>query len=698
MKATLLVEILTEELPPKALRRLSQVFCDTLVEDLRQDNLLTEKSAANAYATPRRLAVSISNVLGKAPDQPIEIPGPSVKIGLGGDGKPTQALVGFAKKNGVNVDGLIQIDTPKGQIFACRKVASGTHLETNLELKVEETLKRLPVPKMMRWGSGNAEFVRPVHGLIMLHGTRVVRGEVLGVKSSNHTLGHRFLVPRPITLERADDYERVLRRDGKVVPSFAMRRSEITKQFAKVAGDRVELVADDALLDEVTALVEAPTVYAGEFSPEFLEIPQECLILSMQQHQKYVPVRDKATGKLLPRFLFVANLKAGNPREIIHGNERVLRARLADAKFFYDHDRKTKLEARVPKLANVVYHNKLGSQLERVQRLQRLAGTIAAKLGADRALAERAARLAKADLVTDMVGEFPELQGIMGRYYALADGEPKDVAEAIGGQYRIRFDEDESPENLVSMSLFIADRVETLVGIWGIGLQPTGDKDPFGLRRAALGLISAFEILGAASAVAARKFALSLNDLLQQAATLFKPGALGKDTVPAITEFVYERYRNQLTGLFDRSAVDAVISLRPPLHEVVLRIRAVIEFGALPEAASLAAANKRARNILRKEGFSEVRLAKSSLLVEDAEKVLAKAVVDIRSKVDAHYDRHEYFDCLKTLANLRTPVDAFFDQVLVNAEDAKVRANRLALLSELSYLLNKVADISKLAA
>ena len=696
MQDTLLIEVLTEELPPKALKRLSQVFCDALVEDLRRDHLLTEHSTARAYATPRRLAVCISNVLEKAPDQPLEVPGPSVKTGLDADGKPTPALVGFAKKNGVPVDALVRIDTPKGKAFACRKIVSGARVETNLESKVEEVLRRLPVPKMMRWGAGEAEFVRPVHGLVMLHGTRLIPGTVLGLESRNFTLGHRFMSEGEIGIPAADDYASVLEQQGSVIASFDARKQRIRSALeAAAAGARP--LWDEELLDEVTALVECPEVYAGGFSAEFLSVPQECLVLSMKRHQKYFPLAG-ADGRLQPRFLMVSNLRTADPGGIIHGNERVLRARLADAKFFYDHDRKTRLEARVPKLAEVVYHNRLGSQLERVERVQLLAGKIARHIGADPLLAERAAWLSKADLLTDMVGEFPELQGIMGRYYARADGETPAVAEAIGDQYKIRFDADESPQSRVSMSLFVADRVETLVGIWGIGLQPTGDKDPFGLRRAALGLISAVEILGAASAAAGRQFALSLRDLLGHAAALFKAGTLRQGTVAAVTEFVYERYRNQLTGAFDRSAVDAVISLQPPLHEVLLRTRAVVDFGTLPEAAALAAANKRARNILRKEGFSEVRPAQSGLLVEAAEIALAQAVVDIRAKVDAHYDRHEYFDCLRMLARLKTPVDAFFDQVLVNAEDAAVRANRLALLSELDYLLNKVADISKLAS
>lgn len=695
MAETLLVELLTEELPPKALQRLSQVFCDALAADLRQDGLLAEPCQAKAFATPRRLAVSISNVLAKAPDKPVEIQGPSLKVGLDAEGKPTQALVGFAKKNGVAVDELTQIDTPKGKVFACRKVASGTHLETNLDLKVAAALEGLPVPKIMRWGAGEAKFARPVHGLVMLHGSRIIPGEVLGASSSNKTLGHRFLSGDAIVLKHADDYERALRDKGKMIVDFSGRQAEITKQLERTSGGAA-LVASDALLDEVTALVEAPAVYAGEFSSEFLTVPEECLILSMQQHQKYVPLRDKKTGKLLPRFLFVSNIETKQPREIIHGNERVLRARLSDAKFFYDQDRKTRLEARVPRLANVVYHNKLGSQLERVERIQLLAGKIARELGADPLLAERAAWLSKADLLTDMVGEFPELQGGMGRYYALHDGEPQEIADAIGDQYKLRRDELD-PENLTSSCLYLADRIELMTGLFGIGERPTGEKDPYGLRRAALGIINVFEKLGAAKRLEGRAIT-DVKDLLEFSSGLFTKNLLAVDTVAAAHSFVLDRYWNQLVTVYNKDVVEAVLSKKPPLVEVISRVEAVKKFRSLPEAESLAAATKRARNILRKEKFSNVQTAKPELLVEEAEKNLARAIVDIRSKVDAHFDRRQFVECLNTLAGMRAQVDTFFDKVLVNAEDPKIRENRLALLSELDYLFNRVADISKLAA
>jgi glycyl-tRNA synthetase beta chain len=431
------------------------------------------------------------------------------------------------------------------------------------------------------------------------------------------------------------------------------------------------------------------------FEQEFLTVPQECLILTMRQNQKYFPLFDEA-GRLTNMFLIVSNMRLADSRNVVEGNQRVVRPRLADARFFFETDKKTKLADRVARLGNVVYHNKLGSQLDRIGRVRALAKIVAQAIGADPALADRAALLAKADLVTNMVGEFPELQGIMGRYYALADGEDTKVAEAIGDQYRIRQDETSDPDNLVGMSLFIADRVETLVGIWGIGLQPTGDKDPFGLRRAALGIISAFELAGA-SRSGNGAFKLQIAELVDQADGLFKPGVLAKDIVAPIVEFIYERYRNQLAAIYDRNAVDAVIALQPPLHEVVSRIRAVIEFGALPEAASLAAANKRIGNILKKAEHTSAKVDRA-LLAEPAEKALAGVVERVRPDIAARFAASDYAGSLKVLAQAREPVDAFFNDVMVMAEDPKVRGNRVALLRELHGLMNQVADISKLAA
>jgi glycyl-tRNA synthetase beta chain len=687
---TLLVELLTEELPPKSLRALSEVLGTVVLGDLTKGKFLTEGAMARTFATPRRLAILIKNVLGRSPDLEREIQGPSIRASA-------QAVSGFARKSGVAVEALQKQQTPKGEIYVARVRTSGRALDAVLATAVEDALKRLPAPRM-RWSSGDAEFVRPVHGLVMLHGSRVVPGSVLGVESSNKTLGHRFLSARPIALKHADDYERALRDQGKVVAAFAARRAAIVDQLGKAAGKDAELVADDALYDEITALVEAPNVHAGEFGPEFLEVPQECLILSMQQHQRYVPLRDKKTGKLLSRFLFVSNIETNQPREIIHGNERVLRARLADAKFFYDQDRKTRLETRVPRLAGVVHHSQLGSQLERVERIQLLAGRIAHEFGADPLLTGRAAWLSKADLLTDMVGEFPELQGTMGRYYAIHDGEPRAVADAIGDQYRLKLDGSD-PVNLASASLYLADRIDQLSGLFGIGERPTGEKDPYALRRAALGVINVFERLGAALRLTGSA-GTDIKELLEYAAGLFPMGTLAPDTVAAVHGFVLDRYWNQLAAVFAKDSVEAVLCQRPPLMDVVRRVEAVEAFRRLPEAESLVAANKRVANILKQaaakgESFTS---AESARLKEPAERELYSALAITASNAKGLYERGDFTGVLKTFAALKGPVDAFFDTVMVMAEDRELRQNRLALLAELRNEMNRVADLSKLAA
>ena len=684
----LLVELLTEELPPKALQHLSREFATRLSASLASIGFMDSVGDATIFATPRRLALRIPNVRNKASDSERDVQGPPV-------GAPVQSAEGFARKHGAVVADLKKQITPKGEIYFLHVTTIGPSLGDVLAREVESALKALPVPKLMRWGNGEVQFARPVHGLVMLHGSSLVPGAVLGVESSGKTLGHRFLSHGAIAIKDADDYESALE-NGKVIADFAKRRSLIARQLEKNAGGAA-LVVNDALLDEIAALVEAPAVYEGRFEEGFLAVPEECLILSMQQHQKYVPLRDKAAGRLLPRFLFVSNIETKDPREIIHGNERVLRARLSDAKFFFDQDRKTRLAARVPRLGNVVYHRRLGSQLQRIERIRALTGKIAQAIGADARLADRAAELSKADLITEMVGEFPELQGIMGRYYALHDGEPAAVANAIGDQYQSRRDANADPLNLVSASLYLADRIEQLTGLFGIGERPTGEKDPYALRRAALGVINVFELLGDAGKPSVRG-TLDVRELIEFAAGLYPAGLVAADTIAAVHDFVLDRYRNQLALIFGRDEVEAVLGQRPPLADAVPRVRAVAEFRRLPEAGSLAAASKRARNILRKEKFSPAGAPSPELLVEEAEKDLARAIVDVRGKIDEHFVRRQFVDCLSTLAGMRPKVDTFFDKVLVNAEDPKIRENRLTLLSELDYLFNRVADISKLAA
>ena len=681
MPATLLVELLTEELPPKALKELSEVFAAKLHAGLQKERFLADGSTVSTFATPRRLAALITNVEERSPDSEREVQGPAVSA-------PAQAVAGFAKKSGVAVEALRKQQTPKGEIYAATVKTAGSALDVVLAGLADAALKSLPIPKAMRWGSGTAQFVRPVHGLVMLHGSRIIPGSVLGAASSNRSLGHRFLSAGPITLDHADQYERVMAGKGSVIVSFAARRAGIIKALEQAAGKDAELVGSDALFDEITALVEHPQVYAGEFNKDFLAVPQECLVLSMQQHQKYVPLRDKAKGKLLPRFLFVSNMSAGDSTQIIHGNERVLRARLADAKFFYDQDRKTRLEARVPRLASVVYHNKLGSQLERVERIQLLAGKLARELGADPLMAERAAWLSKADLLTDMVGEFPELQGTMGRYYSLGDREPQTVADAIEAHYRPRFAGDKLPEGLISCAVALADKLDTIAGLFSVGQQPTGDRDPFGLRRAALGIVRI---------IVENKLPLSLLTLADAAFAPFNSKAPAE-----LVKFVNDRFAGYLKDLgFSTLQVDAVLSanrIQPSL--VPKQLEAVKAFQALPEAESLAAANKRVVNILKQaeakgESFAN---AEPGELLEPAERALHEAIRSTSEKAGVLFDRGDYAGYLTTFSVLKAPVDAFFDSVMVMVDDPKLRRGRLALLHDLREAMNRVADISKLAA
>lgn len=686
--ASLLVEILTEELPPKALKRLSETFAKALVEDLGQDDFLGQGSTAEIFATPRRLAVLITHVRERAPDKPVELSGPSVKVGLDAAGNPTPALLGFARKHGVDAAKLTRKETPKGEFFFYEAIAAGGHLDATLFIKVGAALEKLPVPKMMRWGSGETEFVRPVHGLMMLHGSRVVSGQVLGAESSNGTLGHRFLSPGRIVIRRADEYEKTLRDRGHVIARFAARREEIVHALGNAAGKGNELIADDDLLDEITALVEIPSILTGDFEPRFLELPRECLVLSMQQHQKYVPLSEASTGKLLPRFLFVSNIAARDSREIAHGNERVLRARLSDAKFFFDQDRKARLETRVPRLANVIYHNKLGTQLERVERIQLLAGQIARVIGANPVLVERAAWLSKGDLLTEMVGEFPELQGVMGGYYARHDGEPDEVADAIGAHYRPRFASDTLPDGGVGMAVALADKLDTLAGLFSIGEQPTGDRDPFGLRRAALGVIRI---------VVENQVPLPLHEVIGAAFEPFKSKA------PAdLQNFFIERMRHYfLERGYTANEVEAVLSVggQAPANLIPKQLEAVRAFTRLPEAESLAAANKRVANLLRQaeskgEAFDSTDAGK---LREPAELALYRELETTASSAKGLFERGDYTGYLSTFAALKGPVDDFFDSVMVMVDDRELRQNRLALLAELRSQMNRIADISKLA-
>ncbi|HKQ29036.1 MAG TPA: glycine--tRNA ligase subunit beta [Burkholderiales bacterium] len=666
MRATLLVEILTEELPPKSLRALSQAFLDKLVSGLKKAQLATS-GEAKAYATPRRLAVLVPDVASEAPDRESELTGPSTKA-------PEQAVAGFARKAGVELGRLERRDTAKGEIYVARTKVKGAVLTDALAAMVEEALESLPIPKLMRWGTGEAQFVRPVHGVVLLHGERLISGKVLGIAASRDTAGHRFMGAAKISLKNADEYEQRLASEGMVMADFDARRAEIERQLGATAAREGGALGEHSdLLDEVTALVEHPSVYTGKFDAAFLEVPQECLTLTMRQNQKYFPLFD-ASGRLLPKFLIVSNMRVGDPRHIVGGNERVVRPRLEDARFFYNQDRKTRLESRVPELARVVYHNKLGSQLDRVQRIKALSKRIAETLKTDSEAAVRAAWLAKADLLTGMVGEFPELQGIMGRYYALHDGESRQVADAIEAHYRPRFAGDRLPEHLVSCAVALADKLDAMSGLFSVGQAPTGDKDPFGLRRAAFGIIRI---------LAERRLPLSLRDYISD---------------PALENFIYERARGYfLEQGYTANEIEAVLSLRPERIDLVpRRLEAVRAFSSLPEAESLAAANKRIGNILKQAGAARPEFD-MALLVLAEEKALAKTFKQMHAGVEKAYSDLEYTGALKALASLKAPVDAFFDKVMVMDKDPRVRDNRIAFLGILHGTMNRIADLSKLA-
>ncbi|VVD72494.1 Glycine--tRNA ligase beta subunit [Pandoraea eparura] len=702
---TLLVELLTEELPPKALARLGDAFADGIAHGLRTRGLTTDASVVTPYATPRRLAVTISNTLERAPDATLRVKVLPVSVGLDANGNPTPPLakklaaMGFAD---LPVASLERAMDGKAEAFFHTYTAAGAQLGDALQAALDETLGKLPIPKVMSYQRPDGEtvqFVRPVHGLIALHGDTVVPATAIGLASGNRTLGHRFLSSGDVVVAHADAYASTLASEGKVLASFADRRDAIRTQLLDAAGSD-HVIMPDALLDEVTALVEWPAIYACHFEEVFLSVPQECLILTMQTNQKYFALTDKPLaegGRLTNRFLIVSNIATDAPEQIVTGNERVVRPRLADAKFFFEQDKKKPLADRVPQLANVVYHNKLGSQFERTQRLVRLAGAIAQMLGGTDpnavALAERGALLAKADLLTDMVGEFPELQGTMGTYYARHDGEADDVARACSEHYQPRFAGDALPASNTGLVVALADKLETLVGIWGIGLQPTGEKDPFALRRHALGIVRM---------LVERRLPVMLSDLLNVTYQQFTSGVAGDAYLSDVYQFLLDRLRGYLRERgYAANEIEAVLvspSIYLDLSDLIERLEAVRAFSALPQAEALAAANKRIGNILKKTAPPPEGVIAASLLVEPAEQALAAALDKVTPVVEAKFRAHEYAQALSALAELRDAVDAFFNEVMVMADDEALRNNRLALLSHLHLKMNLVADLSKLAA
>jgi len=692
MHATLLVELLTEELPPKALARLAEVFSTQIHAGLADRALAAADGGYQWYATPRRLAIQVPNVLNVAPDATAFEKIMPVSVALDAAGNPTPALLKKLEAKGIPVSELPRFEKRmdgKSETFFYQATVKGAVLDEVLAGIVAEALKKLPIPKLMRWGDKDVQFVRPVHGLVMLHGTRIVPGQVLDLASGNVTSGHRFLGEKAISIVSADGYADTLKSRGKVVADFAERRENIRQQLdAKARELSATINPAEGLLDEVTALVEWPVVYVGEFEAEFLEVPQECLILTMQQNQKYFPLLD-AGGKLINKFLIVSNMQVADPIHIVSGNARVVRPRLSDARFFFNQDRKASLASRLEKLSSVVYHNKLGSVLQRVERLEALAGRIAGRLGAHADLAARAARLAKADLVTDMVGEFPELQGIMGRYYALHDGEDKAVADAIQSHYQPRFAGDALPVGNVACAAALADKLDALVGFFGIGQVPTGDKDPFGLRRAALGVLRI---------LMESPLPLDLGELIADAAAGFGAGVLAQPVAEPLLDFMLDRLRGLLRDAgHAQDAIEAVLAQHPTrIDRVPAKLAAVRDFLRLPEALALAAANKRIGNILKKaEGA--IPDPDVALLKEDAEKALFEKVLHITPLVKSHVAAEGYAEALQVLATVREAVDTFFDQVMVNVDEPLLRGNRLGLLTALFAQLNAVADISRLA-
>ncbi|MBA3592592.1 MAG: glycine--tRNA ligase subunit beta [Polaromonas sp.] len=698
----LLVELFVEELPPKALKKLGDAFAGVLFEQLKAQGLAGADSTLTSFASPRRLAAHVTDVGAQGADRAVSQKLMPVTVGLDASGSATPALLKKLQALGADasaVAGLKRAPDGKAEALFYDSNVKGATLVEGLQKALQEAITKLPIPKVMTYqladGWSDVKFVRPAHGLVALHGSEVVAIEALGLKAGNSTHGHRFEASvDPVVLKDADSYAATLKKDGAVIASFAERKAEIARQLAAAAakvGGGVKAIEDDALLDEVTALVERPNVLVCEFEKEFLDVPQECLILTMKANQKYFPLLE-ASGKLSNKFLVVSNISPADASAVIGGNERVVRPRLADAKFFFDQDRKKTLASRVAGLGKVVYHNRLGSQGERVERVRAIAKAIGQQLGGDALAqqADQAAQLAKTDLVTDMVGEFPELQGIMGRYYALNDGLSSDIADAIEDHYKPRFAGDELPRHQVGVIVALADKLETLVGMFGIGNLPTGDKDPFALRRHALGVVRM---------LMEKNLPLEILQLTGAGFKAFPDGMLG-DAQTDLSLFILDRLKGYLReGGYSAAEVDAAVHA-PGMTvwaDIPRRLAAVRAFVALPEAPALAAANKRISNILKKTEGVDAHVSEV-LLQEPAEKALHAAMQQVAPQASAQFEAGDYAASLQTLAALRAPVDAFFEGVMVNAEQTDLRLNRLGLLATVHQAMNRVADLSRLAA
>ncbi len=681
-----LVEIGTEELPPKSLKKLATTLQQELVGQLTNHKLIDDSAHTRVYATPRRLAVFVDQVAEKQADQLIERKGPALNQAYDDQGRPTQAAIGFAKSVGLEIDQLQTQKTDKGEWLYCQINQPGNTARELLPACVENSLKALPIPKRMRWGNSQAEFVRPVKWLVLLLGSEVIEAEILSVKADRYTHGHRFHAVRKLRLRDAAEYESLLEQEGLVIADFDKRRQQILEDINRLTADKEALVLlDESLLNEVTGLVELPIVLMGNIDQAFMELPQEVLISSMQDHQKYFAIADQ-NGIMLPHFIMVSNIRSKDENSVIAGNEKVLRARLSDAQFFWNTDRKTALIDRKPMLANVLFQQKLGSLADKSDRVSKLAGELAGVFGLDNKEIVRAAELSKLDLVTDMVGEFPELQGVMGKYYAIHDGEPETIAQAIEQHYWPRFAGDQIPTDDIGKVLAIADKLDTICGLFAIGQAPTGDSDPFALRRCALGILRIL-IEG--------ELDLDLNKAISAALAGFGSLDINQDTGEAIYNFIFERLKTlyQSKG-FDTRLYQAVMEVRPasPL-DFDQRLKAVAQFAELDSAESLIEANKRITNILQKADFKTADVD-IEILEEAEEKTLFKQLEQITNKVSSLLKNNHYSDLLVLLAELKQPIDDFFDHVMVMDEDLAKRQNRIALLNRVRQLFHQVADVS----
>ncbi|MEJ6122753.1 glycine--tRNA ligase subunit beta [Vibrio sp. 2-Bac 85] len=683
----LLIELGTEELPPKSLRKLAESFASNIEAELNKAELTFEK--VNWLASPRRLAVVVTNLVATQADKIVEKRGPAVNVAFDDNGVATKAAQGWARSNGITVEEAERLVTDKGEWLLFKSAVKGQHINSLIPAIAESALAKLPIAKPMRWGSASTQFIRPVHTVTMLFGSELIQGELLGVASDRTIRGHRFMGEAELTLSHADQYESLLDDSGKVIVDYERRKAIIREQVEALAAHENGVAAiDDELLEEVTSLVEWPVTLVGSFEEKFLAVPSEALIYTMKDNQKYFPVLDKE-GNLLPRFIFVSNIVSRDPKQVVSGNEKVVRPRLADAEFFFETDKKKTLESRLASLSTVLFQKQLGTLKEKSERISAVAEKIATSIQANPEHAQRAGLLSKADLMSEMVMEFPDVQGVMGMYYARFDGEHEDVAVALNEQYLPRFAGDKLPTSLVACAVSLADKLDTLVGIFGIGQAPKGDKDPFALRRAAIGLLRI---------ITDKNLDLDIVDLVEIAKTEYADKLTNDNVVNDVVDFLFARFRAtyQANG-YSVELIQSVLERRPTKPvDFEKRIKAVAKFQTLPEAAPIAAANKRISNILAKV-TEDINLEVSQeLLQEDAEKALVEILGSLESKLSPLFSVGDYESALFELASLQTPVDVFFDNVMVMADDLAVKNNRLALLNRLRNLFLQVADVSVL--